>query len=588
MRYMNKIKNIFTYAKNHKRISAIILVVLIFGFYSIVKSSDLEESVTQYIFSKASKQNVDISVTGSGQVSALDEINIISEVSGEIDYVNVKAGDIVSKGQILAHIESSDAVRDVNDAEINLTNAQIAYNKAQKTYKNQLGQSTTTISDLDQAIDDGYTTLTNVFIDLPKILNDVSDIYYDPSNSPYFSDSNIRLVASETAINYKYQAGITLDSTKNEYDQLFIIYKNISSNSTQEEITGLTLQTRDLLKKLSSVLIGTYNTINYINERISSTKPSEINTDKNILSSYITETTNYISELSSSLIKIEEAEDSATSADINLKSAKLKFNEAEDSLRTAKENLANHTIVAPFDGVISKISIETEDKVNNGESLVTVITDSKKVSISLNEVDAAKIKTGNKATLTFDAIDGLDIQGTVYEIDVVGTVNNGVVSYGINISFDDIDNRIKAGMTTNVSIFTNSISDVLAVPSSAISSKNGKNYVLAPISQTNDQSTINKDFLKEIEVQVGLSGDELTEIVSGLSEGDVYVSGTKTTKNSDDSSGSLFSMFGRTSSRSTNQNSTTNFSKSINSSNNTRSFSNTQSSGNNTMPMPPQ
>lgn len=583
---MIKIKNLFDYAKNHKKYSIFILVIIILAIFGISKFFDSEETVTQYIFAKVTKQDVTISVSGSGQVSALDEVNITAEVSGDIDYVNVKAGDIVKKGQILAHIESTDAKRAVSNAEINLTNEQIAYEKAQKIYKNQIGQSTTTISDLDQAIDDGYTTITSVFIDLPKILNDVSDIYYDPSNSPYFSDENIRFVASEIAIDYKYEAGIILDSVKKDYESLFKIYKNLSPNSSQADVVNLTSKTREVLKKLSSALTGTYNTIEYVSDRTTGTKPTEISTDKSILSSYITKTTSYISQLSSSLTKIEEAEDSATTADINLKSAELDLNEAEDSLKTAKENLTNHTIISPFDGVISKINIEAGDKISNNGAIATVITNNKKVSISLNEVDAAKISIGDKAILTFDAIDELTMQGTVYDIDVVGTVSNGVVSYGANISFDSTDNRIKAGMTTNISIATKSANNVLAISSAAISTKNNKNYVSIPISTNNKESTTDAFSLKEIEIQTGLSGDELTEIIGGLSEGDTYVSGTKTVKNNTDSSGSLFSMFGRSSTRGSMRNTSSNSSSSgSGSSSNSRTTNNQSGSG---MPMPPQ
>jgi HlyD family secretion protein len=540
-----KIKRLFAYAKSHRKISvAILIAVGVILIYLVTRTSSSGTAVTQYVFSKVQKQDIVISVTGSGQVSALDQVDIAAEVAGTVDYIGVKAGDIVAKGKVIAHLDSTDAQRVVDNASLNLTNAKIAYEKAQRLYKNQLGESTTTLSDLAQARDDGFDAVSNAFIDLPKIFMDVSDIYYDPTNSPYFSsDLNVSLVGGDNALKYKYDAGIAFDSSKKDYGIIFEKYKDTGDNASQQEIINLISSARDLVKKLSMALTGTYNTIDYLSDRMTGSIPSEVSIDKSVLSAYITKTTGHVSKLSAALSAIEDAETSATTAEINLKTAELALNQAEDSLKNAQEALANHTIVAPFDGVIAKIPLEVNDKISNSGTAATIITKTMKVSISLNEVDATKVKTGDKATLTFDAIDGLTMQGTVYEVDVLGSVSNGVVSYGINISFDSTDDRIKAGMTTSISISTGSAQNSLAVSSAAISEKNGKSYVLVPISNTTAKSTTDKSTLKEVEVKTGLSGDEFTEIKEGLAEDSVYVSGTKTSANKN-SSGSLFGSFG--------------------------------------------
>lgn len=578
----SKIKNLYHYAIGHKKFSAVLLVFIALGVYSIFKD-DATATTTQYIFAKVQKQNVSVSVTGSGQVSALDQVDILSEVSGTIDYVGVKAGDNVAKGKVIAHIDSADAERAVQNADLNLTNAEIAYNKAKKLYDNQLGQSPTTVSDLAKALDDGYNAVANAFIDLPKIFMDVDDIYYDPTNSPYFSDMNVLSVGGDLGIKYKYDSGVILDTAKTDYERVFEDYKKTSSGASQKEITDLIAETYSVVKRLSLALTGAHNTIDFLSDRMASTIPSAVETDKSLLSSYITKTTNHMTKLSDALTDIEDAGDSAVTAEINLKSAELSLNQAQDSLKSAKENLFDHTIIAPFAGVIAKVPIATGDKVSTVTSAATIITKNMKVTISLNEVDATKISVGNKATLTFDAIEDLVIEGIVYEIDVVGTVSNGVVSYDANISFDAANNPIKAGMTTNVAISTQSITDVLAISSTAISTKDGKNFVLVPIDSTNAKSTTDKTALKEVEIKTGLSGDELTEITTGLAEGDTYVSGTKTSAASKNTSGSLFSMFGG---RNTQTSSRTTSSSSASKTSSTRTSSQNTIEGG--APMPPQ
>ena len=100
--------------------------------------------------------------------------------------------------------------------------------------------------------------------------------------------------------------------------------------------------------------------------------------------------------------------------------------------------------------------------------------------MSLNEVDIAQIKINQKATLTFDAIQDLTIAGTVLEVDSIGTTSQGVVTYGVTIGFDTQDQRIKSGMSASASIITNSKTDALLVPNSAIKSSGGSNYVQMP------------------------------------------------------------------------------------------------------------
>lgn len=550
----NKLNALLKYTKKHKSYSALILAVLVIFVYGLFKEPNSTASTMKYVFSKVEKQDVALSITGSGQVSALDQVDLTAKVSGTIDYVNVKIGDKITKGQLLAHIESGDAAQNVENAKLNLANAKLSLERAQKDYKNQSGNSTA--SDFNQAMDSGYNAVAQTFIDLPNIIANVNNIFYEPSNSPYFSDLNVSSVGGESAIDYKYNAGMLFDAAKREYEKIFNQYKNTPPNASQTQLTDLISNTYNMVKNLNLALNGAHNSINYLTNHMGSNVPTQANTDKNLLSSYISTATSRTTQLSNSLADISEAEDSMASSELNLKSAELAVNQNEMALKDAQTALNDHSIISPFDGVIAKVPVEVGDSISNNTNIATVVTNTMKVTLSLNEVDAAKIKIGDKAAITFDAIDGLSMQGTVYEIDVVGTVSSGVVSYGVSISFDSVDERIKAGMTTNISIISGSAQNTLAISSSAISEKNGKNYVMIPISNTTNNSTTDKTTLKEIEVEIGISGDQFTEIKSGLSEGDAYVSSiVAANKNSSTNSNSLFSMFRGTGQRTTSESS---------------------------------
>ncbi len=187
---------------------------------------------------------------------------------------------------------------------------------------------------------------------------------------------------------------------------------------------------------------------------------------------------------------------------------------AKSRLDDAYETLNDYTVRAPLDGIIAalpaKVGLEAT------ASVATIVTAQKIATISLNEVDVAKVKVGQKVTLTFDAIENLTISGEVAQVNPVGTVAQGVVSYGVQIAFDSQDDRIRSGMSVSATIITEIKRDVLAVPNSAVKTTNEQSYVealdnLAP---------------RQIQVETGLSTDTMTEIISGLKEGDSIITQT--------------------------------------------------------------
>ncbi|MBU6389640.1 efflux RND transporter periplasmic adaptor subunit, partial [Patescibacteria group bacterium] len=187
----------------------------------------------------------------------------------------------------------------------------------------------------------------------------------------------------------------------------------------------------------------------------------------------------------------------------NAKAANLQLSAAEQAVSIAQRNVDNaladynnqkanadqRTVAAPIDGTITTLSIGNGDQIGGGAggsgsgtgSTAPVVIDdlsSLEASVQVNEVDAPNVQTGQKVSMTFDAIDGLTLTGKVVKIDTVGTVSSGVVTYGATISFDSLDGRVRPGMSVSADITTAVKQDVLMVPNSAVKSdSNGNSYV---------------------------------------------------------------------------------------------------------------
>jgi len=129
---------------------------------------------------------------------------------------------------------------------------------------------------------------------------------------------------------------------------------------------------------------------------------------------------------------------------------------------------------------------------------------------------------------------GKTFTGSVVSIDTVGSVSSGVTSYPATIKLDVPDPSIYSNMGAQAVIITRSKTDTLMVPSSSIQTMDGSSFVR--ILTKNRQVDRNA-------VETGISSDTQTEILSGLSEGDVVVTSTTngtTTQKTNGQTGSIF------------------------------------------------
>jgi macrolide-specific efflux system membrane fusion protein len=141
-----------------------------------------------------------------------------------------------------------------------------------------------------------------------------------------------------------------------------------------------------------------------------------------------------------------------------------------------------------------------------------------KVTGEFTESDAIKLKTGQSATVTFDALSGVTATGTVSAIDMSPTTNNNVVQYGATITLAKRPASIRLGQTTTVQVTTSTAQNVLYVPTAAVRTAGGQSTVTV---QQGGKQVVKR-------VEAGVQGDQGTEIKSGLNEGDEVVIVTAT------------------------------------------------------------
>lgn len=512
------IQKIKTFIWSHKFISLVIILVLFVGGYFIFKNKASGE--VRYVTEMVQKGNIISTVAGTGQVEASSTVTLSPKASGDITNVLVGAGDYVYKGKLIASLDAS-------DAKIALENAKISLAKLTK------GPDTLTLLQKENAVTDsynsGWNTVSSYVNDMTIMVSDLENIYSGTGYLGYKNTTNLsksgKMKVSQGEDSY-YQAQKSIDN-------LTKIYKTLSRSSSQNEIENLINNAYDSSKVISNAVKNTETAFNAVVNELEYEKNSDTATNRTNIASWLSSSNSYVNSLSQAVNNIKESK--ITLSDTVAGTDPLDIRSAQLSLQSKIDAYNNYFVYAPFDGVIATLTAKVGE--SSGSSIGTLITKQKLAVLSLNEVDIAKIKLGQKATLTFDAIDGLTISGKVAEIDSIGTVSQGVVSYNVKISFDVNDDRIKPGMSVSAEIITDTATDVLVVPSGAVKSKNGASYVetfneTLPEALAVSQGSLSPVLPNQIEVQIGLVGDTETEIISPLKEGDIIVTKTITSSTS--------------------------------------------------------
>jgi len=118
-------KKVFLYIKRHKTISFIVLILLIFAGYWAYGAIKGNSGTVSYVTAQAEKGTIVTSVSGSGQVSPSNQLDLKAKASGDVVYVAVKQGQSVKAGQFLVELDDTDAQQSVKNAQINLDNAEL-------------------------------------------------------------------------------------------------------------------------------------------------------------------------------------------------------------------------------------------------------------------------------------------------------------------------------------------------------------------------------------------------------------------------------------------------------------------------------
>ncbi len=215
--------------------------------------------------------------------------------------------------------------------------------------------------------------------------------------------------------------------------------------------------------------------------------------------------------------------------------AKVRLERARVELATAKDQLGYTRIRSPIDGVVIERNIEPGEMVTagitatvNGEPQLTIAQlDRLLLELNMNQVDVARVKIGQTATVVLDAYRDSPIEGEVTSIAAAAhrDVTKGIDVFKVEVTIDPgrWDIEIKPGMTAEVKVHVGTYEDVVKVPVETVFEEDGQSYLYVVKADPRDPK---RKIKEKVQVKLGHRGMREVEIVEGLEPGqEIYAQG---------------------------------------------------------------
>ena len=582
--------------KRRKRLiifGIIALAIIALIVTNVIKSKirEAEEIKNMYTDIAVEQRTIKKSITGSSSIEPNDSYDVMTMKSGDITADYFKEGDTVKKGDKLYQFDDEEARDSLATAQNAVTKAQQAYidavkqrsntidsnNIATQSTQNAISKALNSLNDAQSSYDDQYVKAdidgkaASISVKEGDTVNagmQIAEIYDDNTMKlriPFNISDAENIAVGDSADVTVTASGDALTGTVTEKSSAPVSTEahNMLVYATIEVANPGALTTTD---RGSAVVNGAacaesvnfeYADTQVITTKVSGTVESlDIDEGDRV---YAGEQVAYIKSdtvataLDNAQLSYDDAvlnlqkqviQNDTYSQDSAIKSAQLALDDAKTNFKKAEDAVEDFVVEAPIEGTVVKKNAkngDTRDSTNSTEALCVIYDlSSLKISLEVDETEIALVKTGQKATVTADAVEG-EFVGEVTKVPVDGVNTNGVTTYTVEIQIKDYGSLLP-GMNVDVEIVVEEADNVLAIP---VNSVNRGNIVFVKDDGTQHTGDVT-DAIKErrenpdaennipdvpagieipdgyraIKIETGLNDNDYIEVKSGLGVGD--------------------------------------------------------------------
>jgi len=528
------------------------------AFYLWRRAQAAQDSGSSYQTVEIERGDLVVMVNAAGSISAGRETDLVFGTSGRVSEVLVEAGDVVAAGQVLVHL-------DPIDLELSVAKARLSFASAENQLRKLLADSTE--ADLAAALASvksaeeslarviaGATEAEEAAVlasvksaeeNLARViagpteaeiavaeaaLASAQEAYQRLLNGPDADEIEQAKLSLDKAKNSLWSAQMSRDAKGNPggkasgaYDQAQASVANaeisvrlaemalaeLKEPATAAEIQDMAAKVEQARQNLQDLLDGP--TAAEIASAESQLAQAEAKLD-DLDGPSAAEIASAESQLASAQAKLDDLLRGPSEEDIAISEAQVE--QARLSLEQAEKQLESAALVAAYDGVILDLNVGEGEGVG-ATMVVAVLADLSTLEIvaPLSELDVVSVQEGQMVTVQLDALPEVHLRGQVVLVAPAAQIAQGVANYATTIVVNDPSGMVRPGMSANMYIITDRRQDVLGAPNRAVRSQ-GQQRVVAVLKGTE---------LEWVPLETGAYNDTMTEIVSGLDEGQEIV-----------------------------------------------------------------
>jgi HlyD family secretion protein len=229
----------------------------------------------------------------------------------------------------------------------------------------------------------------------------------------------------------------------------------------------------------------------------------------------ITAAQSQLAQAEASLARLLEEPDAAEIA-----AAQASVETARIGLEKAQLDLAKASLVAPIDGVVTEVNIKAGERPDGLAAMILTDTSAYHINVEVDEIDIGRIVRGQNVVVLIDAIPDEEFSGHVADVSPgpIQDVSSGIVAYEVTIALDSDDPRLLPGMTTDATIETERLENVVVVPNRAVSVDRSSGEPVAYVEKVDEDNQAVRT-----EIELGLRSETVSQVLHGLEAGDQIV-----------------------------------------------------------------
>lgn len=371
-----------------------------------------QASAAQYLTAKVERGNLRNSVTATGTLQAVTTVQVGSQASGTISSLSADYNSVVKKGQIIAQLDPAVSKAQVDQARANLQQAQASLQQARAAVTNSRA---------------GVT------------------------------DARARAqAAASTAQNN--QAGVA-----GARANLAVL------KAQQDDALSLLRQQESLVK--SGVIAQ--RDLDVAQTAYQTAKAKYDQGVAQLNQAILSEQMAASSGIAQSQAQVQQSQAGVEQSQAQVQAAEAQVQQAAAALQLAEVNLAHTTITSPIDGIVVSRDVNVGQTVAaslSAPTLFTIANDLTKMQViaNIDQADIGLVENTKSVKFSVDAFPGKDFDGKIQQMRLNPQNVQNVVTYNVVIDVDNPEQKLKPGMTANLTITIDERNNILKVPNAAL------------------------------------------------------------------------------------------------------------------------